>query len=107
MAIDIDESKVQRTGQRLWLEWALATTAAMLLGFLPFLLVIEFLDVLWVRWLIPLWTGFLVGGFQWAVLRHYLTHSADWVIHGGAGWAFGFALGLLIIQLLARNFWGA
>jgi hypothetical protein len=79
----------------------------MLLGLLPFALLFTNLDLLWVRLLLPLWTGFLVGLFQWLVLRPYLTHSADWMLHGGAGWALGYALGLLALQLLAELPFGA
>jgi hypothetical protein len=100
MALDIDEAKVARNEAGLWLGWTLATAAGMLLGFLPFLLLVDDLDLLLVRLLIPLWAGFLVGVFQWLVLRNYLTHSVDWILNGGVGWALAFALGLVIIQAL-------
>lgn len=95
--LDIDEAKVARYGVRLWLGWTLATTAGMLLGLLPFTLFLSELNLLLGRFVIPLWTGFLVGLFQWLALRRYLTHSADWILNGGLGWALGFALGLLTI----------
>jgi hypothetical protein len=107
MAIDIDEGKVRRSEAGLWLAWTLATAAGMLLGLLPFIFFIDNLDVLLARILVPLWAGLLVGLFQWLVLRPYLTHSVDWVLHGGAGWALGYALGLLVIQALADFPWGA
>jgi hypothetical protein len=100
MALDIDEVKVARNEAGLFLGWTLATTAGLLLGFLPFLLFVDNLDLLLVRILLPLWAGFLVGHFQWLVLRGYLSHSVDWILNGGAGWALGFAIGLLIIQAL-------
>jgi hypothetical protein len=103
MAIDIDEAKVNRNEVGLWTAWTLATAAAMLLGQLTFIFLIDRVDLLVLRILIPLWTGFLVGVFQWLVLRPYLTHSVDWILHGGAGWALGFALGLVIIQALAAS----
>ncbi|MGQ0600153.1 MAG: hypothetical protein ACT4QE_00495 [Anaerolineales bacterium] len=106
MTIDIDDRKVQRRGFSLWLSWTLATAAGMVLGFAPFALFVYPLELLWVRWLIPLWAGVWVGLLQWAVLRGYLTHSVDWVWGGGAGWALGYALGLLVIQTLADTGWG-
>jgi hypothetical protein len=107
MTIDIDEAKVRRSGPTLWLAWTLATAAGMLLGFVPFALLSADLDLLLVRILLPLWAGFLVGLFQWLVLRPYLTHAADWLLNGGAGWALGFALGLLLIESLRGNPLGA
>ncbi len=107
MTIDVDEAKVKRSGFSLWLAWTLATAAGMLLGLVPFALLSPDLNVLLVRLLLPLWTGFLIGLFQWLVLRPYLTHSVDWVLNGGAGWALGFALGLLLIQALGSSPLGA
>jgi hypothetical protein len=105
MAFDIDEAKVNRSEFGLWLAWTLATTAGMLLGFVPVALLGREVDALWVRLLLPLWAGFLVGLFQWLALRPYLTHAADWLVNGGLGWAAAFALGLLVIQLLG-GLWG-
>jgi hypothetical protein len=99
-ALDISEQKVRRNEVGLWLGWTLATTVGMLAGLLPFLLWVESLDLWLARILIPLSAGFLVGFFQWLVLQRYLTHSADWILSGGAGWSLGYALGLLIIQAL-------
>lgn len=107
MTIDIDEAKVANNEATLWLGWTLATTAGMLFGLLPFILFIEFLDLWLVRILVPLWAGFLVGIFQWLVLRNYLTHCADWILNVGAGWGLGYALGLIIIQILADSPLGA
>jgi hypothetical protein len=107
MTVDISEAKVQRSEFALWLGWTLATAAGMLLGLLPFALLFADLDLLWVRILLPLWTGFLVGLFQWLVLRPYFTHSADWILHGGAGWALGYALGLLALQAVGGFPFGA
>lgn len=108
MSVDIDEVKVRRSGGGgLWLAWTLATAAGMLLGLVPFALLNAQLDVLAVRLLLPLWTGFWVGLLQWLALRPYLTHSVDWVLNGGAGWSAGFALGLLAIESLAGSPLGA
>ncbi len=107
MAIDLDEAKVNRSEFKLWLYWTLATAAGMILGFVPFALLIADLDLLLVRILLPVVAGVLVGVFQWLVLRPYLTRAVDWVLHGGAGWALGFALGLLVIQAMGRNPLGA
>jgi hypothetical protein len=107
MGIDISEAKVERNEFGLWLGWTLATTAGMLAGFLPILLLTPYIELGLVRILLPLWAGLLVGIFQWLALRPYLTHSADWIIYGGAGWALGFALGLLLIQLLGGTTIGA
>lgn len=105
MAIDIDERKLARNEAGLWIGWTLATTLGMLFGFLPFLLFVSSMDLLLVRILLPLWSGFLVGLFQWLVLRRYLTYSVDWILNGGAGWALGYALGLFVIQALNQGPW--
>lgn len=107
MAIDLDEAKIARNEPGLWLGWTLASAAGMLLGLLPFVLLIDLLDLWLVRILVPLWAGFMVGVFQWLALRRYMTHSADWILNGGAGWALGYALGLIIIQALAGSVLGA
>ena len=98
--LDIDEAKVGRNPFGLWLGWTLATVAGMLLGLVPPLAVVELMSLGLARVLVPLWTGFLVGLLQWLVLRRYLTHSVDWVASGGAGWAIGYAVGLLLIRTL-------
>jgi hypothetical protein len=107
VTIDIDEAKVRRSGLTLWFAWTLATAAGMLLAFVPLALVIPNLDLRLGRVLLPLLAGFLVGFLQWLVLRPYLTRSVDWVMSGGAGWALGFALGLLVIESLGSNPLGA
>lgn len=107
MTLDVDESKVARNEVGLWLGWTLATTAGMLAGLLPFLLLLQVLDLALARILIPLVAGFMVGLFQWLVLRRYLTHSADWILHGGAAWSLAYALGLLVIQVLSQSPLGA
>jgi hypothetical protein len=103
MAIDISETRLERSELQLWLAWALATAVGMIVGFTPFAFMLAELDLLLLRILVPLWAGFLVGLLQWLVLRPYLTHSVDWILHGGAGWALGYALGLLVIQLIGAN----
>jgi hypothetical protein len=105
--MDIDEAKVERNPFGLWLGWTLATAAGMLLGFLPPVLLVEGMELWLARILVPLWAGFLVGLFQWLVLRRYLTHTAGWIVHGGAGWAIGYAAGLLLVQALSGSVAGA
>ena len=107
MAIDIDEAKVQRNEFALWLGWTLATTIGMLLGLLPFLLFIDILPLIFFRIAVPIWAGILVGSFQWFVLRRYLTSCSHWILNVGAGWALGFALGLLVIEALNKTPLGA
>jgi hypothetical protein len=107
MAIDLDEAKVNRSEFRLWLSWTLATAAGMILGFVPFALLMDNLNLLLVRILLPLVAGVLVGLFQWLVLRPYFTQAVEWVLQNGAGWALGFALGLLVIQAMGKNPLGA
>lgn len=105
--IDIDEAKVNRNEFGLWLAWTLATALGMLIGFLPALLLVNVLDLQWARVIVPLLAGFLIGLAQWAVLRNYLTSPADWILAGGTSWAVGFALGLLLINLLSSTLLGA
>jgi hypothetical protein len=103
MSIDIDEAKVHRNEFGMWLGWTLATAAGMLLGFLPALLISSLLDLGLLRVVLPLWTGFLVGLFQWLSLRGFLIRSADWIWIDGAAWSAGFAFGLIIIQFFADS----
>lgn len=104
--LDIDERKVAQNEIGLWLGWTLATAAGMVLGVLPWLPFLDNLDLGLARVIVPVWTGLLVGIFQWLVLRGYLTHAVDWIFNGGAGWAVGYALGLLAIQNLSEYAWG-
>ena len=104
--IDIDEAKVERNEFGLWLGWTLATAIGMLLGFLPSIFLVDVLDLQWARILVPLVAGFLIGLSQWAVLRNYLVESYDWILAGGAGWAFGYALGLFMINALSGTGFG-
>jgi hypothetical protein len=105
--LDIDERKVARNEFGLWLGWTLATGLGMLVGLLTFIPLLPILDLGVARVVIPLWAGILVGAFQWLVLRGYLTHSIDWILNGGIGWALGYGLGLIIIQALRDFAWGA
>jgi len=105
-ALDLSERKIRRNEFGLWLGWTLATGAGMLLGLVPFMLVVDDWDLLLLRILIPLTAGVLVGLFQWLVLRPFLAGSFDWVLSEGAGWALGFALGLLLINLLGGSAFG-
>jgi len=98
MAIDINEAKVARNEFGMWLEWTLATALGMLVGFLPSLILVNLLDLAFARLIVPLLAGFLVGLAQWVVLRKYINGVADWVLAGGASWAVGYALGLLIMS---------
>jgi hypothetical protein len=107
VTLDVDEAKVERNEWGLWLSWTLATALGMIAGLLPFLLLAPILDLGIARVLIPIVAGFLVGLFQWLALRRYLTHCADWIIHGGAAWSLAYALGLLVIQLLSATLIGA
>jgi hypothetical protein len=106
MALDIDEAKLARNESGLWVSWTAATTAAMLLGFLPALLLIDYVDYWILRILIPLWAGLLVGLFQWFALRGFLTDPQEWILHDGAGWALGFAVGLAVIEALSGSILG-
>jgi hypothetical protein len=105
MAIDLDEAKIARSEPGLWLGWALATAAGMVVGFLIAVLLVNVLDLdLGLsRVLVPLLVGLLVGFAQWLVLRRYMVSSQDWVLAGGAGWAVGYALGLFIVQSMAGS----
>lgn len=57
MSLNIDEVKLNRNEVGLWLDWTAATIAGMLLGLLPFALLVDFVDLLFARIVIPLWTG--------------------------------------------------
>jgi hypothetical protein len=107
MNIDIDEMKWVGSESTLWLQWTLATAAGMLAGFLPFLLLLEFMPLGLARLVFPLWAGLLVGLFQWFVLRRCIAQCGDWVWHGVAGWALGYALGLMVIQVFSFSVAGA
>jgi hypothetical protein len=48
----------------------------------------------------------LIGLTQWVVLRNYLINAADWILAGGTSWAVGYALGLYLINILARTVLG-
>lgn len=106
MGIDIDERKVERNELGMWLGWTLATAGGMLLGLAPLLLVVDFLPLWLVRILVPLVAGLMVGIFQWLALRGYLQRRKDWVLNVGVEWGLGYALGLIIIQLLSASWPG-
>lgn len=107
MTLDVNEAKGSRNEFALWLEWTLATAGGMLLGLLPFVFLTGNLDLWLARILVPVTAGFIVGFLQWSVLRQYLTHCADWILYGGAGWSLGYALALVIIQRLNETPLGA
>ena len=106
MTIDLDEAKIERNEFGLWLGWTLATAGGMLVGFLLTLPLVNFLDLGFARIIVPLLAGVLIGFSQWIVLRYYLTTSSDWILAGGAAWAAGYALGLLLIQNLSNTILG-
>jgi hypothetical protein len=107
MNIDLDEVKWAGNESALWLQWTLATAAGMLAGFLPFLLFLEFVPLGLARLIFPIWAGLFVGLFQWFVLRRCVAQCGDWVWNGVAGWALGYALGLMVIQALSFSILGA
>jgi hypothetical protein len=98
MAIDLNEAKVARNEFGMWLEWTLATALGMLVGFVTSIALVNLLDLAFARLLVPLVAGSLIGLAQWVVLRKYLNEVVDWILAGGASWAVGYALGLLIIN---------
>jgi hypothetical protein len=79
----------------------------MVLGSLPYVFILDSLRLVVALVVIPVSAGFLVGLFQWLVLRQYLTHSVDWILHEGAGWSLGYALGLVLIRALSETLLGA
>ena len=103
MAIDLNESKVARNEFGMWLEWTLATALGMLVGFVSSILLVNILNLALARLLVPIVVGSLVGLAQWVVLRKYLNGVFDWILAGGASWAMGYALGLLIINGLTNT----
>ncbi len=100
MTIDIDEAKVERSEIGLWLGWTLVTAGGMLLGFLPTVLLVDVLNLALARIIVPVLAGTIIGFAQWIVLRRYVTPSSNWVLAGGASWAAGYVLGLLLVQTL-------
>ena len=106
MSIDVDEAKVNRNEFGLWAGWTLATMVALVLGFALPALVVNNMELGIARIVLPLLAGFLVGLFQWLALRRYLTHSVDWILHGGASCALAFALGLLLVETLSGSVLG-
>jgi hypothetical protein len=107
MSVDIDEAKLAGREGALWLGWTVATAVGMLLGFFPFIFLISFIELWLARLVVPLWAGFLVGISQWLVLRRYLTRCSDLILNDVAGWALGYAVGLMVIQALSESILGA
>jgi hypothetical protein len=73
----------------------------MVLGHLLAALIAGVLDLGTARLLVPLLAGVMVGLLQWVVLRGYLVSPADWILTGGGAWAAGYALGSIVVQLVA------
>jgi hypothetical protein len=101
MAIDLDEKKVRRNAFSLWLAWTLATAFGMLLGYLPFTLIIQDVELGIARVIIPILAGALIGLAQWIVLRGYVTRSYDWILNLAGGWVLGYTIGLFVVDLLS------
>lgn len=106
MGIDIDESKVNRNEPGLWASWTAATAAGLIIGYLPSALLVNEVDLGLARVLVPLLAGVLIGAAQWLVLRSYVTYSADWVLNLAGSWVLGYALGLLVVDLLTNRLIG-
>lgn len=106
MTVDIDEVKVERNEFGLWFGWTLATAVGMLVGFLPSIPLVDALDLGFARVVVPILAGVLIGFAQWVVLRFYLTATSDWILAGGAAWAAGYALGLLLMQNISGTLVG-
>ena len=103
MTIDLDESKIRRNEFGLWAAWLLATAGGMLIGFLPGKLIADVFGLGIAYIVVPLLAGALIGFLQWLALRRFIVGSMDWILTAGAGWAIGYAAGLLVIQALGRQ----
>jgi hypothetical protein len=103
MTIDLDESKIRRNEFGLWAGWLLATVGGMLIGFLPAKLIADIFGLGVAYIIVPLLAGALIGFLQWLALRRFIVGSMDWILTAGAGWAIGYAAGLLVIQVLGRQ----
>ncbi len=103
MTVDLDETKVQRNEFGLWLAWTLATGLGMLIGYVPLALLVGSLDLGVARVIVPIVAGIILGLAQWLALRPYVTQSHDWILNHAAGWVVGFALGVFVVQLLAKT----
>jgi hypothetical protein len=103
MTIDIDEAKLKRNEIGLWLAWTIATALGMLIGYLPFALLVGSIDLGVARVIVPIISGILLGLAQWLVLRPYISKSYDWILNHAVGWVVGFTLGLFIVQLLSKT----
>jgi hypothetical protein len=75
-------------------------------GFLSTIPLVNLLDLVLARLIVPVVAGILIGFAQWIVLRQYVTASSDWIWAGGAAWAAGYALGLLLMLNLPSTFVG-
>jgi len=75
----------------------------MLVGFLLTIPLVNVLDLAIARLAVPVVAGALIGFSQWIVLKQYVTASTDWILAGGAAWAAGYALGLLLMLNLPNT----
>lgn len=98
MTIDLDEAKIRKNEFGLWAAWMLATFGGMLIGFLPGKLIADAIGLGVAYIVVPLFAGALIGFLQWLALRRFIVGSMDWILTAGAGWAIGYAVGLLVIQ---------
>jgi hypothetical protein len=103
MTIDIDEGKVGHSELGMWVGWTMATALGMLVGFLLTIPLVNWLDLPIARLAVPVVAGTLIGFAQWIVLKQYVTASTDWILAGGAAWAAGYALGLLLMLNLPNT----
>lgn len=104
MAVDFDEAKIARRPAGFWLGWTLATTLGLIAAYVPASLLLDPVDPGIARVAVPLIAGLIIGLAQWLVLRNYLTHSGDWVLNLTASWVAGYALALIIVDLLPGSF---
>jgi hypothetical protein len=107
MTIDINEAKVERNELGLWASWTVATGVGMLLGYLPYTLLVGDLSLALARVIVPIVAGLFIGVAQWLVLRQYINGSHDWIINHAGGWVAGYTLAFFVAQLLSKTVLGA
>lgn len=107
MTIDINEAKVERNELGLWAGWTVATAIGMLLGYLPYTLLVGDLSLALARVIVPIVAGLFIGVAQWLVLRQYINGCNDWIFNHAGGWVAGYTLAFFIAQLLSGTLLGA